>query len=652
MNFRLRNRLFFAIDLVALPFATVLAFTIRFEGWSWTQTPFWFLAVAFIACATPIKVIGLLLGGVYRRLWRYASIVDCEVLVASVMITGAVAALFGLLIIPWVVLPGVGVVPRLPLSVAMLDALIGGAFVITPRLIVRSQARASRRGLTTGHRRAIIVGAGSAGALIGKELVENHQLGLEPIGFVDDDSAKHGQRIHNLPVLGSLDQLPALAERLGVEEVLIAMPTAPGSVVREVVRRANEVSLNTQIMPGVFELISGRKSVNALRKVKIEDLLRRESITTDLEQVASLVTDRTVLVTGAGGSIGSELVRQLSSLSPERIVVLGRGENSIFELLQELSRAFPGCEYAPVIADVRDQTRMARVMRSYRPFSVFHAAAHKHVPLMEANVSEAVLNNILGTRNVVSLAAEVDAEHFVLVSTDKAVRPTSVMGATKRIAELLVHETASHQLSGYVSVRFGNVLGSRGSVVPTFIKQIGAGGPVTITHPDMTRYFMTIPEAVQLVLQAAALGERGEVFVLDMGEPVKVVDLAADLIRLSGLEIHRDIEIHFTGLRPGEKLYEELFFSSATATATLHPKILRAREALVAPSRQAIDALIDAAVASVPQRELRRMIRAIVPEYSGTVADTDEFLALGEAPRGLTIPRRSGEVEGELAVRS
>jgi FlaA1/EpsC-like NDP-sugar epimerase len=295
---------------------------------------------------------------------------------------------------------------------------------------------------------------------------------------------------------------------------------------------------------------------------------------------------------------------------------------------------------------------MARVMRSYRPFSVFHAAAHKHVPLMEANVSEAVLNNILGTRNVVSLAAEVDAEHFVLVSTDKAVRPTSVMGATKRIAELLVHETASHQLSGYVSVRFGNVLGSRGSVVPTFIKQIGAGGPVTITHPDMTRYFMTIPEAVQLVLQAAALGERGEVFVLDMGEPVKVVDLAADLIRLSGLEIHRDIEIHFTGLRPGEKLYEELFFSSATATATLHPKILRAREALVAPSRQAIDALIDAAVASVPQRELRRMIRAIVPEYSGTVADTDEFLALGEAPRGLTIPRRSGEVEGELAVRS
>jgi FlaA1/EpsC-like NDP-sugar epimerase len=595
-----------------------------------------------------LKVIVLFWSGVYRRLWRYASIVDCEVLVASVLVAGAVASLAGLIVLPWVDVPTIGRVARVPLSVAVLDALIGGAFVIVPRLIVRSQARPSRRALLAGHRRALIVGAGSAGALIGKELCENQQLGLEPVGFVDDDRAKHGQRIQNLPVLGSLDRIVELAGKHSVDEILIAMPTAPGSVVRDVVRRAHEASLNTQILPGIFEIISGRKSVNALRKVAIEDLLRREPIKTDLEQVASLVTDRTVLVTGAGGSIGGELVRQLSTLNPERVVLVGRGENSIFELMQELTRSFPECAYLPVIADVRDQQRMQRVMQSFRPFSVFHAAAHKHVPLMEANVAEAVLNNVMGTRNVVSLAAEVDAEHFVLVSTDKAVRPTSVMGATKRIAELVVHEVAAGQRSGYVSVRFGNVLGSRGSVVPTFIRQISTGGPVTITHPDMTRYFMTIPEAVQLVLQAAAMGERGEVFVLDMGEPVKIVDLAADLIRLSGLEVDRDIEIRFTGARPGEKLYEELFFTSANATATVHPKILRARETGASVPTEAIETLLRAAGANAAPRELRRLIRVIVPEYSGTAFDTDELRVVPDSARGGPASRRS---EGALAGR-
>ena len=648
----LRNRLFLAIDLLLLPSATVLAFMIRFEGWSWTETPYAQLALYFVAIATPIKVAGLFVGGVYRRLWRYASIADTESLVVWVMITAALAATVGLVLLPMLSLPGLPSGVRLPMSVAMLDALIGGGLVIASRAIVRSHAGGQRRGSSVGSRRAMIVGAGQAGALIGKELTENPQVGLEPVGFVDDDRTKLGQRIHNLPVLGSLDDLPRLAEKLGVEEVLIAMPTAPGSVVREVVRRANAAQLRTMILPGMFEIISGRKSVNALRKVKIEDLLGRDSITTNLDQVASLVTDRTVLVTGAGGSIGSELVRQLSTLDPERIVVLGRGENSIFELLQELTRSFPACEYAPVIADVRDIKRMQRVMHSYRPFSVFHAAAHKHVPLMEQNVGEAVLNNVLGTRNVVTLAADVDAEHFVLVSTDKAVRPTSVMGATKRIAELVVHETATHQLSGYVSVRFGNVLGSRGSVVPTFVKQISAGGPVTITHPDMTRYFMTIPEAVQLVLQAAAMGERGEVFVLDMGQPVKVVDLATDLIRLSGLEVEKDIEIRFTGLRPGEKLYEELFFSSDTATATEHPKILRAREVDTSIPTQAIEDLIQAATENVPRREIRRMIRGIVPEYSGVVPDTDDSIAIGDSPRGLMMPDSAVVSAADLAGRS
>lgn len=627
MIFTLRNRLFLAVDLLALPLATLLAFVIRFEGWSWTATSYWQLAVYFVAVAVPIKILGLGLGGIYQRLWRYASISDSETLLAWVLISAAVAEGVGVFVFPHLALRGLAQGVRLPLSVAMLDALIGGAMVIAPRLMVRSQATSSRRGSRAGHRRALIVGAGSAGALIGKELCENHQrTGLDPIGFVDDDRTKHGQRIQNLPVLGSLADLPTIADKYAIEEVLIAMPTAPGSVVREVVRRAHEASLRTQILPGMFELISGRKSVNALRKVKIEDLLRRESISTDLDQVASLVTDRTVLVTGAGGSIGSELVRQISTLNPERVVVLGRGENSIFELMHELTRSYPDCKYTPVIADVRDARRMQRVMQSFRPFSVFHAAAHKHVPLMEQNVCEAVLNNVLGTRNVVTLAAEVDVEHLVLVSTDKAVRPTSVMGATKRIAELIVHEASMQQLSGYVSVRFGNVLGSRGSVVPTFLKQIRDGGPVTITHPEITRYFMTIPEAVQLVLQAAAMGKQGEVFVLDMGEPLKIIDLATDLIRLSGLEVGRDVEIRFTGLRPGEKLYEELFFSSDSASATAHPKILRAREIDMPAPDEAIHELIAAAEANVPQREIRKLIRNLVPEYSGGLSDTDEFL--------------------------
>jgi FlaA1/EpsC-like NDP-sugar epimerase len=299
-------------------------------------------------------------------------------------------------------------------------------------------------------------------------------------------------------------------------------------------------------------------------------------VETDLASVAALATGETVLVTGAGGSIGSELCRQIARLAPDRLVLVGHGENSIFDVLHELQGAFPDIEVTPVIADVRDRGRIGHIFRQFHPHAVFHAAAHKHVPLMEENVVEAITNNIIGTRNVVDAAVECGTRHFVLISTDKAVRPTSVMGATKRIAELIVHRAAVTNRRNFVSVRFGNVLGSRGSVVPTFLKQIRAGGPVTVTHPEMRRYFMTIPEAVQLVLQAGALGRGGEVFVLDMGEPVRVVDLATDLIRLSGLEVGRDVQISFTGMRPGEKLYEEMFFGGEHVTPTNHAKVLRA----------------------------------------------------------------------------
>ena len=613
---RVRNRFFVLSDVVLLPLATLLAYLIRFEGANWDPVTGNAL-MPFVLVAIPVKLLLLLGLGMYARLWRYASVTDLELIARASAISGAVITLLGALL-----LPSIDFLPqRVPLSVLILDAGLTGIFIGLPRFAARLRVR---RAPMKGSRPALIVGAGAAGGLIVRELLDNAQLGIIPVGFLDDDPLKQGLKLHNVPVLGTLADLSKVANRKNVADVIIAIPSAPGKIVREVVRQASENGLLTRTVPGMYEILSGEKSVSALRRIEIHDLLRREPITTDAAQVRSLVTGQTVLVTGAGGSIGSELCRQLARLDPERIVALGRGENSIFELLQELHRDFPHTRIDPVIADVRDERRMQRVFASHRPYSVFHAAAHKHVPLMEANVSEAILNNVLGTFNVVHCSAMCEAEHFVLVSTDKAVRPTSVMGATKRIAEFIVHEVALEHTK-YVAVRFGNVLGSRGSVVPTFMRQIESGGPVTITHPDMTRYFMTIPEAVQLVLQAAALGANGEVFVLDMGEPVRVLDLATDMIRLSGLTIGTDIEIKFLGTRPGEKLYEELFFSNSVASPTTHEKILRAKDsAFPEDGHDMIERLIKAAVNNQSSGELRRLISAIVPEYVGVI-DTGEF---------------------------
>jgi FlaA1/EpsC-like NDP-sugar epimerase len=357
-------------------------------------------------------------------------------------------------------------------------------------------------------------------------------------------------------------------------------------------------------------------TIASLRQVEIQDLLRREPIQTDLDQVRELATGETVLVTGAGGSIGSELCRQLAQLEPSQILILGHGENSIFDVLAELNDRFPTVHVVPIIADVRDRERLRQLFERYRPYAVFHAAAHKHVPLMEDNVAEAVTNNVLGTKHIAELSAEFAVEHLVMISTDKAVRPSNIMGATKRVAEQIVQDVAEADQRNFVVVRFGNVLGSRGSVVPTFLRQIRAGGPVTVTHPEMRRYFMTIPEAVQLVLQAGAIGKGGEVFVLDMGEPVKIVDLATDLIRLSGLEVGSDIELRFTGSRPGEKLYEELFFHSENAIPTDHPKVLRAKNgALPIGLNEAIDLLIDQAQRGSSDQELAESLVRLVPDF-------------------------------------
>jgi FlaA1/EpsC-like NDP-sugar epimerase len=385
-------------------------------------------------------------------------------------------------------------------------------------------------------------------------------------------------------------------------------------------------------VPAISDILSGRVAVASLRQVEIQDLLRREPVQTDLDQVRVLATGESVLVTGAGGSIGSELCRQLARLDPAQIILLGHGENSIFDVLAELAEQHPTVTAIPVIADIRDRERLRQVFETYRPYSVFHAAAHKHVPLMETNVSEAVTNNVLGTRNVAQLAAEYGVEHLVLISTDKAVRPTNVMGATKRIAEQIVQEIAENTERNFVAVRFGNVLGSRGSAVPTFLRQIQAGGPVTVTHPEMRRYFMTIPEAVQLVLQAGAIGKGGEVFVLDMGEPVKILDLATDLIRLSGLEVGTDIEIRFTGSRPGEKLYEELFFDSESALPTDHPKVLRAKNgALPTGLSTGVDLLVDGASRGWSDEQVRSLLGQLVADFRMTDLEYEIDMEVAQA---------------------
>ena len=632
---RLRNRAFFLSDLFLLPACTYVAFAARFEG-PWTPeiaATFW----AFVGTAVPLNLLALIGLGLYRRLWRYASVSDLEMLLKAAVACAGIDAVLGL-----VVLPLLGYVEgRVSVAVILLTACLGAAAITLPRLAIRVRTRRDRRARLRGARRAIVVGAGAAGGMIVRELTENPQLEIEPVAVLDDDPSKHRLRLHNVPVLGALKDLPEIAARTAATDVVIAIPSASGRTIREVVRQSTDAGLMTRTVPGLYEILSGEKRVSALRQVEIQDLLRRDPIKTDIARVASLVSGRTVLVTGAGGSIGSELCRQLARLGPERIIALGRGENSIFELMQEFSRSFQGVPVVPVIADVRDYSRMSRVIGTYRPYSVFHAAAHKHVPLMEANVGEAVLNNVLGTRNVVSLCAQYEVEHFVLISTDKAVRPTSVMGATKRIAELIVHECARGRKNGYVAVRFGNVLGSRGSVVPTFLRQIAEGGPVTVTHREMTRYFMTIPEAVQLVLQAAAIGEEGEVFVLDMGEPVRIFDLATDLIRLSGFEPGQDIEVRVTGMRPGEKLYEELFFTGVDVTPTVHPKVLRARDAeSSANGSEDIDALIRAARENRDAGLIRRMILKLVPEYAGDL-DSDGLPSI--------VAPSSEEREGSLA---
>jgi len=568
-QFFLRNRYIFAIDLVLIAISVLLSFMLLLNTYQ-VFVDYRFTLLVMLGLALVIKPIVYRRFGLYQRFWVYASV--RELVTIALAVTTASVFVGGIMYL----LRSLGVFDFFARSVPVIDWLVSLLLVGGVRFLPRflSEELFSRRNRDRGGQ-VLIVGAGDAGQLVVREMHKNPQLNLSPVAFLDDDPDKQGVRIHGVPVTGTLDDLGEQLDELPISEVIIAIPSAPGRVVRRVADVCREKEVHFRTMPGIYELIGGTVNVSRLREVEIADLLRREHAHIEHERVNALLKGKRIMVTGAGGSIASELCRQVARWQPSSIVLVGHGENSIFEIMVELEETFPSLEKFPLIADVRDRQRLAQIFERYRPEVIFHAAAHKHVSLMERNAEEAVTNNILGTRNVVEVAVESGVQRLVMISTDKAVCPTSIMGATKRLAEMIVLQAAERHQRQYSVVRFGNVLGSRGSVVPLFKRQIAAGGPITVRDPDVERYFMTIPEAVYLVLQAFAMGQGSEVFLLNMGEPVKILDLAKDLIRLSGLEPGQDIEIVFTGLRPGEKISEVLWDEGVDHFPTDHPEITR-----------------------------------------------------------------------------
>ncbi len=648
----LRNRYFFLSDVVLLILASYVSYVLRLEGFDLKGEWSGFALFTILGvCITPLVFWR---AGIYSRYWRYASIEELLLLTGAVTASAVLTGTISLTAV-WL-LPDKYILPR---SVPLIFLMLTLGATAGTRLFVRLMTHYPRKksGIRYG-KPVVVVGAGDAGVMVVRELLRKPDLGMEVVGFLDDDTNKQRLRIHGIPVLGDCNDISRIATSYNVRQVIIAMPTAPGRVIREIVRVCEKMDVQTKIIPGMFELLDGKFSVSQLRTVQIEDLLRREPIQTDTASVEELIRGKRVLVTGAGGSIGSELCRQVLRFHPAELILLGHGENSIFTIHSELQRILnglwsekrngsPPTKLSPVIADIRFAEDIQNIFRSHQPHIVFHASAHKHVPLMELNPSEAITNNILGTRNLLDAAQNTGVERFVMISTDKAVNPTSLMGASKRVAELLVHQAAIKSGKPYVAVRFGNVLGSRGSVVLTFKQQIADGGPVTVTHPDMRRYFMTIPEAVQLVLQAAVLGECGKVFMLDMGEPVKIVDLARDMIELSGLEVGHDIDIVFTGMRPGEKLFEELFISGEEYEPTCHKKI-----AIAVNASNGINPLLDKAIEDLTEAAnthskatIIHLLQTLVPEYQLETPDVAPDNSESTNPAPESFPSASAQAD-------
>lgn len=558
------------IDFLIINFSAVLSLFLRFESFTNAQFLSYFEVYKntflFISLS---KIFVFYLFGLYRSIWKYAS-VDEMIKVVAAGVVANIASIAALSFLQ----------TSLPRSVYIMmtvfDVGLIGGFRFSLRTV---NEKLTHRVKSNDDKiiRVMIVGAGDAGAMILKEFKNHYSYQYKPVVFVDDDKTKLGRVIYGVPVLGTREDIPKLVEKYNIDEIVIAMPSAPKAEVSRVVEIGKNTKARLKILPGMYELIDGVVSVSAIRDVQIEDLLGREEIKLDISEISKYLNEKIVLVTGGGGSIGSELARQISIQNPKKLIILDIYENNAYMLENELRKRFPNLNLIVYISSVRDERRIREILKREKVDVIFHAAAHKHVPLMETSPKEAIKNNVFGTVNLAKAASENGVEKFVMISTDKAVNPTNIMGASKRICEMVIQAFNEKSNTEFVAVRFGNVLGSNGSVIPIFKKQIKEGGPVTVTHKDVVRYFMTIPEAVSLVLQAGAMAKGGEIFILDMGEPVKIIKLAEDLIKLSGFEPYAEIPIKITGLRPGEKLYEELILDEEGVTATKHKKIFVAK---------------------------------------------------------------------------
>jgi FlaA1/EpsC-like NDP-sugar epimerase len=616
-----------AIDTFLIAFAWYFANLLRFN---FDIPPD---SIAAITRLVPIilgtKVVIFYLFDLYKGMWRYTSIDDLLNIIkasgiSSLLVVTVVAFTHGLagfaraaFVIDWVLtiflIAGYRMAIRLYFWLGPKDRLSSFRFLTLFKL---------KKGERSGAKKLLILGAGDCGEKIYREIQDNASLRYEVVGFLDDDLTKVGKLLHGVPILGTTSELKNLAQRIGAQETLIAIPSATSAQMRALLARCEESGLPSKTVPGMGELIDGKVSVKAIRDVDYRDLLGREVIRLDEDRIAAYLEKARVLVTGAGGSIGSELCRQICRFNPSCLILYERAESPLYEIDLELRADYPGAKVVSILGDIRDRSQLSRALSDYQPQVVFHAAAYKHVPMMELQPWKAVRNNILGTRHVMELSREQGVERFVLVSTDKAVRPVNVMGASKRVAELLVQYQNGCELgrTKFITVRFGNVVGSVGSVVPLFKKQIERGGPVTVTHPEVTRYFMTIPEACQLILQAGAMGEGGEIFILEMGTPIKIVDMARDLIRLSGFDPDVDIKIEFVGLRPGEKLFEELITSGEGIVPTSHEKIMVLRGKRCDQDR--LNAVIDELTKLAQEQNgagIRAKLQEIVEDYTPTM---------------------------------
>lgn len=609
MKQKLKSGIFIISDVFLLCISFFSAYLIRFEfNYHLIPNEFASKMSSLLVVSIVIKIIVFALFKLYRSLWRYAGLYDVvNVFLASAITNG----IFFIYI--WFI------ERRAPGSIFVITGMIDVFFIGGSRLIYRLYRRLvlGRSIRMDNIKRVLIFGAGDAGVMIAKEIELHPEMSYKLIAFMDDSNEKKGRKVNGIPVLGGIEDIEDVVNRKDIDEIIIAIPSAKPAIVNRVYEKCTKTQCKVKILPSMSMLIDEKISLQKIKEVDIEDLLGRDPIKVNLEDIAKYISGKVMLVTGGGGSIGSELCRQIASFNPKKLLILDNYENNLYDILNELTKKYPELDLVPIVANVREMQRLDDIFTEYKPNIVFHAAAHKHVPLMEDHPEEAIKNNVFGTWNVAHCADKHGAERFVLISTDKAVNPTNVMGATKRIAEMIIQSLNTRSKTEFVAVRFGNVLGSNGSVIPLFRKQIEAGGPVTVTHPDITRFFMTIPEAVQLVIQAGSMAEGGEIFVLDMGQPVKIMDLAKNLIRLSGFEPYEDIDIEITGLRPGEKLYEELLMNEEGLQATKHNKIFVVKPLYTDYEllKRELEILSAKIYKTSSHQEIKEYVKVLVPTY-------------------------------------